>query len=72
MLQKNVKTHLVEVKIDVSRDRNREYEPHIISKYSRNADGMDEKILSLYAAGITDPIGTHTMRILAITLTKQA
>ena len=29
--------------------RNGEYEPKIIGKYNRNADGMEEKILSLYA-----------------------
>ena len=33
----------------VPRDRNGEYEPKIIGKYSRNADGMEEKILGLYA-----------------------
>ena len=34
-------------------DRNGEYEPKIISKYNRNADGMEEKILSLYACGMS-------------------
>ena len=33
--------------------RNGEYEPKIISKYNRNADGMEEKILSLYACGMS-------------------
>jgi transposase-like protein len=31
----------------------RTYEPKIIGKYSRNADGMEEKILSLYACGMS-------------------
>jgi putative transposase len=51
--QKTVKTQLGEVKINVPRDRNGQYEPQIISKYQRNADGMEEKILSLYAAGMS-------------------
>ena len=34
----------------VPRDRNGEYEPQIIGKYSRNADGIEEKILGLYVA----------------------
>ena len=37
----------------VPRDRNGEYEPQIIGKYSRNADGMEEKILGLYACGMS-------------------
>lgn len=51
--KKTVKTQLGEVTIDVPRDQNGEYEPSIISKYSRNADGMEEKILSLYSCGIS-------------------
>ncbi|NLG32137.1 MAG: hypothetical protein GX550_01300, partial [Syntrophomonadaceae bacterium] len=30
-----------------------EYEPRIIEKYNRNADGMEEKILSLYSCGMS-------------------
>ena len=44
---KTVKTQIGEVEINVPRDRNGEFEPQIISKYNRNADGMEEKILSL-------------------------
>jgi len=51
--QKTVKTQLGEVKIKVPRDRNGEYEPKIIGKYNRNADGMEEKILALYACGMS-------------------
>ena len=35
------------------RDRNGTFEPKIIGKYSRNADGMEEKILALYSCGIS-------------------
>ena len=51
--KKTVKTQLGEVTINVPRDRNGEYEPSIIGKYSRNADGMEEKILSLYSCGMS-------------------
>ncbi|CQR72551.1 Transposase, Mutator family [Sporomusa ovata DSM 2662] len=51
--KKKVKTQLGEVEITIPRDRNGEYEPQIIGKYSRNVDGMEEKILSLYAAGLS-------------------
>ena len=51
--KKTVKTQLGEVAIKIPRDRNGDYEPKIISKYSRNADGMEEKILALYACGMS-------------------
>lgn len=51
--KKTVKTQLGEVEVKIPRDRKGVYEPHIIGKYSRNADGMEEKILSLYACGMS-------------------
>lgn len=50
---KSVKTQLGEVEIKVPRDRNGSYEPKLIGKYSRNADGMEDKILALYACGMS-------------------
>ena len=51
--KKRVKTQLGEVDIRVPRDRNGEYDPQIIGKYERNADGMEEKIIGLYACGVS-------------------
>ena len=51
--KKTVKTQLGAVEVKVPRDRNGAYEPQIISKYSRNVDGMEEKILGLYACGMS-------------------
>lgn len=51
--KKKVKTQLGEIEIQVPRDRNGEYEPKIIGKYDRNAEGMEDKIISLYACGIS-------------------
>ncbi len=42
--KKTVKTQLGEVDVKIPRDRNGEYEPQIIGKYNRNADGMEKKI----------------------------
>ena len=39
--KKTVKTQLSEVEIKVPRDRNGEYDPKIIGKYNRSADGME-------------------------------
>ena len=51
--KKTVKTQLGKVEIQVPRDRNGSFEPKIIGKYSRNVDGMEEKILSLYSCGMS-------------------
>ncbi len=51
--KKTVKTQLGEVDIKVPRDRNGSFEPKIIGKYTRNADGMEEKILALYSCGMS-------------------
>ncbi len=51
--KKTVKTQLGEIGIRVSRDRNGSFEPKIIGKYSRNADGTEKKILALYSCGMS-------------------
>ena len=51
--KRTLKTQLGEVEIQVPRDRKGEYEPKILGKYQRNADGLEEKILSLYAHGMS-------------------
>ena len=52
-ITRTMKTQLGEVEIEVPRDRNAEFDPKIISKYQRNADGIEERILSLYDTGMT-------------------
>ena len=51
--RKTVKTQLGEIEIKVPRDRNSSFEPKIIGKYSRNADGMEEKVIGRYASGMS-------------------
>ena len=41
--KKKVKTQLGEIDIKVPRDRNGSFEPKIIGKYNRNADGMETR-----------------------------
>ncbi len=59
--KKTVKTQLGEVDVKIPRDRNGEYEPQIIEKYNRNADGMEEKILALYSCGMILSILLYTI-----------
>lgn len=51
--KKTVKSELGNVELNVPRDRKGEFEPQIIPKHKRNITGLDEKILSLYAKGMT-------------------
>lgn len=51
--KRKLKTQLGEVEVTVPRDRNGSYEPQILDKYQRNVDGLEEKILSLYAHGMS-------------------
>lgn len=52
--KKTVKTSFGEAEIKVPRDRNGEYEPQLIKKHQTTLTGdIEEKILSMYAKGIT-------------------
>jgi putative transposase len=51
--QKTVQGELGEVRIDIPRDRNGTFEPQLIGKYQRRLSGFDDKILALYAKGLT-------------------
>lgn len=41
------------MEIAVPRDRTGTFEPHIIPKYATRFDGLDEKIISFYARGLS-------------------
>jgi putative transposase len=51
--KKTVKSELGEVELNIPCDRNGEFEPQIIPKYQRNITGIEDKIMALYAVGMT-------------------
>jgi transposase-like protein len=51
--KKTVKTELGPVEINIPRDRNGDFEPKIVPKHQRSVNGIEDKILSLYATGMT-------------------
>jgi len=51
--KKTVTTDIGDVPLDIPRDRNGEFEPQIIPKHQRRFEGFDDKIISMYALGMT-------------------
>lgn len=50
-IQKNVKTSMGEMKIDVPRDRGGSFEPVLIPKRTKDISDIDQKVISMYAKG---------------------
>lgn len=51
--RKKLKGDFGEIDIEVPRDREGEFEPKIVAKHQRRFDGFDDKILSMYARGMS-------------------
>jgi putative transposase len=51
--RKTIQGELGELILDTPRDRNSTFEPQLIGKHQRRVPGFDEKILALYAKGMT-------------------
>lgn len=50
---KTVKSQYGEFPIDIPRDRDGQFTPKIVPKYQRDISGIEEKVISLYARGMT-------------------
>ena len=51
--RKTVVTDTGKIEIEVPRDRQSTFEAHLIAKYQRRFPGFDDKIISMYARGMT-------------------
>ena len=51
--KKTVKTELTPVQINIPRYRNGDFEPKIVPNHQRSVNGIEDKILGLYATGMT-------------------
>lgn len=51
--KKRVKTGTAEIQIEVPRDREGSFEPQLVRKRQRRLAGFDDKVLALYARGMT-------------------
>lgn len=70
--KKNVISKEAELEIAVPRDRNGEYEPQIIKKGQRRFEGFDDKIVSMYARGMTTrDIQSHLEEIYGVEVSPE-
>lgn len=61
---KTVNSHSGELELTVPRDRNGTYEPQIVKKYETDITGIEEKVISMYAKGMTNrDISSHIHEI---------
>ena len=51
--QKTLKNEIGELEIHIPRDRNGEFDPVIVKKYDRTLGPIEDKIISMYAKGMT-------------------
>ncbi|MDY2959503.1 MAG: IS256 family transposase [Hornefia sp.] len=51
--RKKVRSNYGEFEIDVPQDRNSSFEPHVVKKRQKDISGIDQKIISMYARGLT-------------------
>jgi putative transposase len=68
---KTLKTELGEIPIEMGRDRNSTFEPQIVAKGVTHWNGFDDRIISMYAGGMTvEEIRGHLEEIYAISVSK--
>lgn len=68
---KTLKTELGDLRVEMPRDRNSSFEPKIVEKGQTHWDGFDDKIISMYAGGMTvEEIRGHLADIYGITVSK--
>jgi len=64
---KKVLTDHGQVTIDVPRDRNGEFEPQLVPKHSRRLEGFNQRVIDLYASGMTTrDIGAHIAKMYGV------
>ena len=71
--KKSVKSDLGELDLNIPRDRNGNYEPTIVPKFSSDISAIEEKVISMYAKGLsTRDISQHIEDIYDIPLSAQS
>lgn len=62
----------LEIELDIPPDRNTEFKPHIVPKYSHDISNLEEKIISMYGLGIvTRDISKYINKIYGIDVSTE-
>lgn len=70
--RKTLRTEAGPMDIEVPRDRDGSFEPQIVGKHERHFDGFDDKILSMYARGMSvRDIQAHLREIYAVDVSPE-
>ena len=70
--RKRVLTGTGSVDLAVPRDREGRFEPQLIEKWARRLPGFDEKVISLYARGMTTrEIRAHVEELYGVTVSRE-
>lgn len=68
---KTLRTELGDVRIDMPRDRNSTFDPRIVAKGQTHWDGFDDRIIAMYAGGMTyEEIRSHLAEIYGVEVSK--
>src|SRR5215207_3164635 len=68
---KTLKTELGEMRINMPRDRSSNFEPQIVAKGETHWNGFDDRIIAMYAGGMTvEEIRSHLEEIYGVTVSK--
>ena len=51
--EKTVRSSTGDIRLKIPRDRNGEFEPELVKKYQKDITFFDDKIISMYAKGMT-------------------
>jgi putative transposase len=69
---KTLKSDLGDLPIEIPRDRQGEFEPQLVKKGQRRFNGFDDKILSMYARGMTTrDIQAHLLEIYKVEVSPE-
>lgn len=69
---KTLKSEFGEVDVQIPRDRKGEFKPQIVPRYKRNVSGIEDKVIALYARGMsTRDIGEQVKELYGIDMSAE-
>ena len=70
--RKRVLTDDGALELEVPRDRQGRFEPQLVEKYARRLPGFDDKVISMYARGMTTrEIRAHVAELYGVTVSAE-